>query len=227
MAAKFYDPLYYDCRQDDADPFLCVDHHYFHKAAAYIALKMLQGRVILKYYGSYTLDLPVHNEGQQWQRHVRLILIECVCVQGISMDKLNSKSFPQSNCQALMKAVVDAESEVYSHNILHRDLDPQNVMLLSHRRFSRVLFIDVGKSTFRRGWDCQRCTSGEPILPLLQWHTGRQNHVAFCAWIDWDWQSWLERIYNDTRSTITECMTEHWKSPFPSASPPGVTWDPG
>jgi hypothetical protein len=47
LVAKFYDPLYFDHEQDDADPFLCTDYHYTHEVAAYKALDPLQGTNIM------------------------------------------------------------------------------------------------------------------------------------------------------------------------------------
>lgn len=225
LVAKFYDPLYFDHQQDDADPFLCVDCAYSHEAAAYVTLKELQGSVIPKYYGSYTLDLPAHSGGGQEQcRQVRLILIEWV-QDSMSMDKLDSKYFSQTERQTLMKAIVDTESAIYNHGIHHRDVHPRNVMIASPQRPSRVSFIDFGKSSFKEP-QCPQCSSGAPIPPLLRWHGKWHRHFSFCAWIDWDWQSWLQCTYGDIGNAITECMKEDWEPPFSSADHPGVTWGP-
>ncbi|KAK2789858.1 hypothetical protein FQN53_001221 [Emmonsiellopsis sp. PD_33] len=59
LPAKIYDPLYYDHEQDDADPFLCVDRDYSQETAVYRSLPNLYGTIIPRYFGSFTLKLPV------------------------------------------------------------------------------------------------------------------------------------------------------------------------
>ncbi|KAL2005427.1 hypothetical protein VTN00DRAFT_2638 [Thermoascus crustaceus] len=93
LLAKFYDPLYFDHVQDDADPFLCVDRAYTHEAAAYEMLKPLQRTIIPRYYGSFTLELSIPNK--EAIRSVRFILLELVV--GIDMTKLNPADFPAGN----------------------------------------------------------------------------------------------------------------------------------
>jgi hypothetical protein len=38
---------------------------------------------------------------------------------------------------------------------------------------------------------------------LRFWH-------AFDDWIDWDWQPWLERVYADSKDSITDHMRSVW-----------------
>ncbi|KAK9235011.1 hypothetical protein V1525DRAFT_411229 [Lipomyces kononenkoae] len=122
---KFYDPLYFDHEQDDVDPFLCVDRHYSHEVAAYNALSDLHGSTIPRYFGSYSLELPA----EATVRSVRLILMEFI--SGTSMLQLNPSDFSQLQSQVIMKAIVDAESLVYTHNLRHRDIHPRNILVLN------------------------------------------------------------------------------------------------
>ena len=87
LLAKFYDPLYFDHEQDEADPFLCVDRAYTHESAVYTKIADFQGSIIPKYYGSFSLSLPVDHMNS---REVRLILMENV--PGISMQDLVARS---------------------------------------------------------------------------------------------------------------------------------------
>lgn len=127
LIAKFYDPLYFDHDQDDADPFLCVNRDYSRETATYAALPKLQGMVIPKYYGSYSLEIAVDASEK---RFVRLILIESI--PGSSMQQLDPAGFSQLERQIIMKAVVDAESLIYTHNVQHRDIHPRNILVLSN-----------------------------------------------------------------------------------------------
>jgi hypothetical protein len=53
---------------------------------------------------------------------------------------------------------------------------------------------------------------GIHVPPLLRWHDAwwsvRQEN--FEAWIDWDWQSWLEKRYKHTQGDITDEMRSEW-----------------
>lgn len=124
LVAKLYDPLYFDHDQDDADPFLCVNRDYSLETAAYTALSKLQGTVIPRHYGSYSLEIPVDATKK---RFVRLILIEFI--PGNSIQQLNPPGFSQLELQTIMKAVVDAESLIYTHNVQHRDIHPRNMLV--------------------------------------------------------------------------------------------------
>ncbi|EEH47849.2 uncharacterized protein PADG_03933 [Paracoccidioides brasiliensis Pb18] len=139
LVAKLCDPLYFDHEQDDVDPFRYTDLAYSHETAAYRLLYPLEGTVIPKYYGSFTLELPILNK--KTSRSIRLILIEKV--PGISMQRLNPTNHTRSERQNILKAIVDAESMLYAHDILHRDIHPRNVLVLdsAHRC---VVLIDFG-----------------------------------------------------------------------------------
>ncbi|KAK9429335.1 hypothetical protein V1505DRAFT_357001 [Lipomyces doorenjongii] len=216
LIAKFYDPLYFDHEQDDADPFLCVDRDYSHEVAAYKALSDLQGSTIPRYYGSYSLELPA--EGTV--RSVRLILMEFV--PGTSMQQLNPSDFSQLERQVFMKAVIDAESLVYTHNVRHRDIHPRNILLLSTATTTydrRVVMIDFGRAEIGRSPHPEseaRYLPGVPISPLLRWNVAWWHHVQtyFSKWIDWDWQSWLEHNYGSIDTASMGYMIKIWLPSF-------------
>ncbi|ODH50720.1 hypothetical protein GX48_03228 [Paracoccidioides brasiliensis] len=131
LVAKLYDPLYFDHEQDDVDPFRYTDLAYSHETAAYRLLYPLEGTVIPKYYGSFTLELPILNK--------KNFAIYPVNPYRKSTRDLNATS--QSNQP--YAAIVDAESMLYAHDILHRDIHPRNVLVLdsAHRC---VVLIDFG-----------------------------------------------------------------------------------
>ena len=58
VVAKIYDPLYIDNDELYVNPFVAADKDYTHEVAAYKAFSDLQGLMIPKYYGSYSLDVP-------------------------------------------------------------------------------------------------------------------------------------------------------------------------
>ena len=224
LVAKFYDPLYFDHEQDDADPFLCTDYYYTHEVAAYKALDPLQGTIIPKYYGSYTCELPILGGNQ---RSVRLILMEAV--KGNSMQHLKPTDFSQSERQNIMKAIIDAESSLYSHDVSHGDLHPRNILVSgSATAIStlRVILIDFGNARLGRApiWatpeEKQKYLPGIPISPLLRWNKAWwcDRQIVFDEWIDWDWQPWLEYHWS-AGAFITAEMVSIWLPSYLTAPP--------
>ncbi|WEW61550.1 hypothetical protein PRK78_007040 [Emydomyces testavorans] len=211
--AKVYDPLYYDhtnCR----DPFSATDLSYATEAAVYNRLADLQGTVIPAYYGSYSLELPVD---QSTTRTVRLILMEFI--QGYSMQELEPAKFLQSERKRIMKLVIDGESAIYTRDICLMDKHPRNVMVVqscdASQSVSRIVHIDFEKSSLSRMWKAPICSYAAPnflpgtfISPLLRWHESWDVQKNFQAWIDWDYQSWLEEEYAHTKSSITPEMRD-------------------
>lgn len=202
LLAKLYDPLYFDHKQDDADPFRYVDSAYIQESGVYRRLADVQGSIIPKYYGSFSLSLPV--------REVRLILMENV--PGTSMDNLNPSNFSQPERQAIMKAIIDSDTVLYTNNIKHRDIHPRNILLLPKPsdQARKVVIVDFGQSrTFRTPfpeWEAE-FLPGVPISPLLRWIKPDED---FNEWVDWDWKAWVEREYEHTRGSITEYMQSTW-----------------
>lgn len=220
LMAKIYDPLYFDHDQDDADPFLAVESAYSHETAAYKALSILQGGVIPKYFGSFSMKIRA---GPTAFRSVGLILIERI--QGCSMQQLSPVNLSQLIRQTIMKTVIDTESLIYTHNIIHRDLRPANVLVRNDTEARRIVIIDFGKCVLGRHPVPelrQKYLPGVPISPLLRWHEPRQK---FQPWIDWAWEPWLEHVYGSTRASITENMKSLWLPPPPPIPRPPPAFD--
>jgi serine/threonine protein kinase len=209
IVAKFYDPFYHDDAFRGEDPFFTVDYEYSHECAAYNHLSELHGSVIPRCFGSFSLKIPADGS----LHVVRLILIEWI--DGFSMDKLDPKKYSREERQEIMKKIVDAESSLYTKDVLHEDLYPRNVMIEGQdTRTCRVVLIDLGCSVIGRcrnpRIDPQRFLPGTPISPLLRWNARFRHQTLFYKWIDWPWQSWLEVEYKDTESTITEDLRKIW-----------------
>lgn len=193
----------------------------------------MQGTVIPKYYGSYSLEIPVDATRK---RFVRLVLIELIT--GTSMQQLDPAGFSQLERQIIMKAVIDVESLIYTYNVQHRDIHPRNIIVAgkfappSHSR--KVVFIDFGKSVVGRSrfpedpTEEQQYLQDIPITPLLRWNEAWWWHLQtfLGAWIDWDWQPWLEYHYGSTSASMTEKMRSIWLPTFltsPPSKPPGFS----
>jgi hypothetical protein len=72
VAAKLYDPMYYDFDENRPDPFANCDAAYAHETMAYSHLRPLYGTVVPHFYGSYTIDIPLLDDSTQ-SRPVRAI----------------------------------------------------------------------------------------------------------------------------------------------------------
>ncbi|KAL1852201.1 hypothetical protein Plec18167_006015 [Paecilomyces lecythidis] len=214
IVAKVYDPLY---TEDDGytNQFHLADIHYMHEVKAYAALSKFQASKIPKYYGSYTLSILVEN--QQTERQVRLILLEFI--PGMSMASAKPEDYSQSTRKQIMKTIVEFETDLYTRDLVHHDMHPRNVMIRPELHSSnpeevKVIFIDFADVEFSRIRNKSYGVKEESLLPktyispLLRWHCAHSRCSEFEEWIDWDWQPWLEKEFEDTAATITERMRE-------------------
>ncbi|KAI3054670.1 hypothetical protein CBS147353_11412 [Aspergillus niger] len=214
LVAKVYDPLYFNDDEGHLNPFLCMDKYYTHEANAYKALDEFQGCGIPKYYGSYSLDLPVDPTRK---RTVRMILIEHI--RGITMADAKPEWFSQYARQHIMKTLVDLESRIFEKDIWLVDLEPRNIIIRSavDRQDSQphIELIDLGHALFNRRRDDPLALKlnnflGEYISPLLRWNDAKAKTYAFSDWIDWDWDPWLKTEFAHTVASITPEMRERW-----------------
>ena len=214
IVAKFYDPLYYNHYLDDIDPFLCADREYTREAAAYSRLSAFRITGIPEYYGSYSLEIPVANTS----RFVRLILIQKI--DGIPMHKLSPHDLSLSQRQAIMKGILDVESQIYKCDVRNHDIHPRNVIVqnVSSAR-PEIVIIDFGFTLFGRSYDPE----GEPeeeramlpgtyISPRVRWGVRNGRHLLvmnFKEWITWNWNAWLQSEYKDDE--VTDYVRAHWR----------------
>ncbi|OJD15413.1 hypothetical protein AJ78_04345 [Emergomyces pasteurianus Ep9510] len=212
LAAKVYDPLYFDDEEGFLNPFLCVDKHYTHETHTYGLLSKLQGEEVPRFYGSYSLNIPA---GGSESRTVRLILMEYI--PGLSMQQASPERFSRRSRQEIMKSVINFESRVYEQNILLTDLSPRNIIMVEEKPGSdsnqKLMFVDFAGAIFGRRRDDPVAISpnlflGQYISPLLRWN--KTMAMEFNDWIDWDWQPWIETEYAYTAATITPEMRDEY-----------------
>lgn len=89
----------------------------------YSGLSDLQGSIIPKYLGFFTLK----SRFGRHSRIVHLILIERI--HGLSMDRIDSYALPREERQEIVKHIIDAKSSFYSRNVIHDDFYPRNVFV--------------------------------------------------------------------------------------------------
>ncbi|KFY13505.1 hypothetical protein V492_03225 [Pseudogymnoascus sp. VKM F-4246] len=190
IIAKIYDPLYFNHIHTFADIFRFADYCYRRESAAYSHLVDLQGSVIPRYYGSYTISLPGNGKVS---RDVRLILKGIV--PGPSMSELDPSSFKQAERKEIMKAVVDSERAMYAHKVVNRDIHPRNILLPPkqphHRR--RAVIVDFGISIINPDMSDKTYLTGLANPPKSFHCLDPSNH--FWEWVDWDWDAWINKTY--------------------------------
>lgn len=138
VVAKLYDPLYFDDDDLYLNPFKAVDYNYTCEVAAFETLSDLQGSTIPKYYGSYSLDIPVDTDNK---RCVHLILIELI--SGSSMQNLDPGEMPQRVRQNILKSVIEFGTIAFSRKIASGDLHPRNIMLTSSARSAVFIILEI------------------------------------------------------------------------------------
>lgn len=218
LVAKVYDPIYISSGYLH-EGFHCVDEWYTSETNTYRALIDLQGVGIPRYYGSYSLSIPLPQKNFSEatpSREVRLILIELV--KGITMSEFSEpKYLPQQVRKNILRALIDLESQIYQRGINIGTLKSRNVILkepIDGITKSKVVIVDFERAFNRRDvkrpvtdTSLENCTIPRPrrfacpyISPILRW--GRQPH-SFADWIDWEWNPWLEEEFRHAARGIT------------------------
>ena len=126
--------------------------------------------------------------------------------------------------KAVMKRIVDVESQFYKINLRHRDVHPRNIIIQginADLSSLRIKFIDFGHAAIGRSPDPTdyefeaEFLPGIYISPLLRWfkHRSRPPAGNFEEWIDWDWNEWLLKTYQSDIKDITFDMKNKWLFP--------------
>lgn len=147
--AKIFDALYYRFRKNLApaprDVTAQADMDYATEAAAYKRLADVGGTGVTapKYYGSWTLRLPITSRGVSQLRPVRLLLIERlegIDLKGLQIQnsssvhddlKLDAFHLPEDYRLEVLAQVLDSHVRMLRWGVNHRDLAPRNVVLVT------------------------------------------------------------------------------------------------
>ncbi|PYH48603.1 uncharacterized protein BP01DRAFT_261836, partial [Aspergillus saccharolyticus JOP 1030-1] len=217
LAAKIYDPVYFNHRDYDCDPFRYLDLLYNQETAAYRHLHARGlGAWIPQYYGSYEMDIEHPGIGT---RQVRLILMEYI--EGVSLELRDPADFDVITQKRVMELIVKAESQFYAVDLRYEDLCMRNVIVHGLVGFDpncqpRITFIDFSNAIISRtdsrkkGWT-KACflLPGVYISPILRWYRGYipKKH-DFTQWCVWNWNHWLCETFADDFEHITPEMVK-------------------
>jgi len=204
--AKLYDPLYYPFQnpsypEEKVNVTDAADKDYIREAAAYSELlgTSLEGSIMPRYYGSWTLDIPVTLDAQTHLREVRMIILEHV--PGTLMHGVDPATITYEERENIMIKLIEADIELRFAGVRHGDLEPRNVILSlpdSSTTYAdpnlRLCIIDYGLCTLSK----DRGLKGPaPQLynPLHYW-TGCESWSQW-GWspgkeeaIEWMWSTW-------------------------------------
>lgn len=133
------------------------------ESTVYNALHDIQGKVVPRLLACVHLDLSLPNTGFE-QFHVKGILLQYI--DGFSLSKVQDHA-PQSEWQGIVDQAVAIVQEVGDHNILNRDVRPDNFIIQRDRSGYRVFMIDFGLARWRgrdesdRDWAKAKLTKDE------------------------------------------------------------------
>ncbi|CAN6657076.1 hypothetical protein TRVA0_029S01288 [Trichomonascus vanleenenianus] len=195
IVAEIFDPLSYD----ELDPSIAADMDYSQTTACYKLLKDFQGKSIPKYYGSYTMKLPLEGRRKGQHREIRLILREYI--KGTSLDKLKPKRLGQEERKILMEKVIETEYEFDKRGIAISESLYSSYVILVNEPDTRIVF-----------WCFIDALLGSDIehpLPLIEpypgtegilqkWKKGELEFRGFADLVDWPWQEWLQEKYGSS-----------------------------
>jgi tRNA A-37 threonylcarbamoyl transferase component Bud32 len=80
-----------------------------------------------KFYGSYTVDVPVTADGENRERDVRVVLLEHVV--GRCMVEIKPGGLSEVERENTMFKLIEANINLHFAGLRHDDLEPRNVIL--------------------------------------------------------------------------------------------------
>ncbi|KAF1848881.1 uncharacterized protein K460DRAFT_275757 [Cucurbitaria berberidis CBS 394.84] len=206
LVAKIYDPLYYEFHlynvpRRKLDCVALADSEYSIEAAAYMEVvdPDIQGSVIPKYFGSWTLDITQRVRGAPVTRAVRMILVEYV--PGVRMLDLDPDDLTKEERENIMRKVIEADYDLRLAGVQHYDLEPRNIIIDNTSNYAapnmRVTLIDYGCSLVDRiYWG--RPTPRHRYNPCFGWSgASRWSQWGWLPWEDEDRISWVWAMWGD------------------------------
>ena len=200
IAAKFYDPLYYDFDESQADPFANCDAAFAHEANPYHHLRQVYGVIVPRFYGSYSADIPLPSSPSR-TRPVRTILYEHVA--GTVLGNVEREDYSTSQRQAIMSAVMDCHSILWQLDVVHGDLHPRNIIVVSAKEGERaeVRLIDLNmasvglRAEYNGHVPTTRLEARSAIVERWFDEDLRDMMLDFEWLVDWNWTEWLQNEY--------------------------------
>lgn len=173
---------------------------------AYLHLQSVCGIVIPRFFGSYTIGVPVPEGSSSRLRPVRIMLYEYI--PSIALADIDVNDYSTSQRQAIMAAVLDAHSILNQMDVIHPDIHPRNVIIVSANKGERA---EIRLIDFADAWSGQRAERDghiptqelEPRADIVEhWRDkDSRDSIRDFAWlIDWPWNEWLENEYGKDRS---------------------------
>ncbi|CAN6669389.1 hypothetical protein TRVA0_041S01112 [Trichomonascus vanleenenianus] len=194
FVAELFDPL----ALFDVHASAFSDLDYSCTVIAYTLLKDLQGTLIPKYYGSYTMKVPVVDRPEHRYRDVRVILRQYI--EGKGLNKIEPESFNREKKQHLMERIVSAEQEFDDRGVgIRRGYFPNSVILVDKDCMQVVVWRFIG-AIFGPDLDQpmvheSRFAPGKLASRLLKWSELKLRVSGFDIFVDWDWISWMKEKY--------------------------------
>jgi len=156
MVAKFYDPVYYPTLDEYCwvirDVVTDAEEDYRNEANTFEELQgKFDGTITPKYYGSWTLDLPVVDSKLCSKRSVRLVLMEYL--NGRSMLDIDPTKLSEHERLNILFKAIEAEHTLWLHGITHCDFYPRNIMICGEPFGSpdiRICIIDFNQTRVAR-----------------------------------------------------------------------------
>ncbi|KAI0189876.1 hypothetical protein F4808DRAFT_445172 [Astrocystis sublimbata] len=202
VAAKIYDPLYYPAFRTDPPVMWAADKDYSREASAYEYMQTQTAKArqkpgfAPKYYGSWTFNLALNQQGKTHKRWVRLILMEHI--DGSSMKSLYTYNSQQEGADpdcfhydealrlGVLAELLEGVVKQFHAGLDQHDLAPRNVMLVSRQPVSsipRVVLIDYNIARvwpYTKGGPKWYQEPNLPVSPAVVYSDGPPYH--FQGW---------------------------------------------
>ncbi|CAH0046449.1 unnamed protein product [Clonostachys solani] len=210
LVAKIFDPMYYARDEVGKDVTFIAASDYSCEAASYEDLQKagVDGVMTPKYYGSWTFDLPIAQDGT---RQVHMVIIEWIDAPTMLSycEERRIHHIPPQRRLDILAQVFETRAKLAFHGAESLDLAMRNVLILGDLENDptppRVIFIDFNDSLARnRPNSLYQVAWEKPPNPMcLYWN--KRSAEEFNSWIpephlsDMDaFNKWVKSIWGDS-----------------------------
>ncbi|CAN6666276.1 hypothetical protein TRVA0_038S00166 [Trichomonascus vanleenenianus] len=200
VVAEIFDPLSISA----LNPSIVADLWYSRAVTVYERLEDLQGKIIPKFYGSYTMKVPVNGHPKHKDREIRVILREYI--EGKGLNRVDPESLAQNQRQRLMEKVIEAEQIFDNRGIgIMSNYSPSSVILTDGTDIQVVVSCftcAIFDSDLEVPYSIEQdYYPGKFASPLLKWPQVTLEESGFGTFVDWDWLNWLKEELDSAPST--------------------------
>ncbi|CAN6657061.1 hypothetical protein TRVA0_029S01266 [Trichomonascus vanleenenianus] len=214
VVVEVFDPFCFE----GINPAAVADSAYARTVKAYELVKDRQGSYIPKFYGSYTMRVPVVHSQCKF-REVRVILRQYI--DGPGLNEMIPSEVEQKERFRIMYQVVLLERKIDARGVsLGSNYHPNSLIDAKPRKNQvrgnlMVWYFSKARLSHEEPSPSQEDRSTPEVLEdlLAKWKREQAEALGFGDWVDWNWIQWVRRRIPVVKAKKVSSITKEQKEP--------------